>query len=294
MNAIECKGLKKSYRTIEALRGFSFTVPEGSITGLLGPNGAGKTTTLKIINGLLTQYKGEVRIFGQPVAPSDFEYRKKIGFVPEEFSLYEYMSGSEIIAFNGEITGKEGKEIIKKLQSIFNLPLERKIATYSRGMKKLLSLYLALQTNPRLIILDEPTDGLDPIVRSKFFDFIIDYVSNSGTTVLFSSHIIPEVERISDRVVFIKNGKKILEESVDTLKENSALFIVKPENSNAKMPPDLLYNEKDGYFEIFAIGNVKFVKEKLLLSGFEVVKELPLLFEQIFVKFMEAYDESSA
>ncbi len=294
MNAIECKGLKKSYRTIEALRGLSFTVPEGSITGLLGPNGAGKTTTLKIINGLLTQYKGEVRIFGQPVAPSDFEYRKKIGFVPEEFSLYEYMSGSEIIAFNGEITGKEGKEIIKKLQSIFNLPLERKIATYSRGMKKLLSLYLALQTNPRLIILDEPTDGLDPIVRSKFFDFIIDYVSNSGTTVLFSSHIIPEVERISDRVVFIKNGKKILEESVDTLKENSALFIVKRENSNAKMPPDLLYNEKDGYFEIFAIGNVKFVKEKLLLSGFEVVKELPLLFEQIFVKFMEAYDESSA
>ncbi len=295
MNVLECENLKKSYGNVQALRGFSFRVPEGSITGLLGPNGAGKTTTLKIINGLIVKYEGEVKVFGKKITPGDFVYRRNIGFVPEEFSLYEYMRGREIISFNEELSGtkKNNKEIVKELQNIFKLPLERKISTYSRGMKKLLSLYLALQTSPELLILDEPTDGLDPIARSKFFDFIIEYVSRFRTTVLFSSHIIPEAERISDRVVFIRRGKLILEEEIDSIKENSALFVAKSKNPEAKIPDSIKYDKKEDCFEVYACGNAKFVEQKLLNSGFEIAKKLPLSFEKIFVKLMEDYDEST-
>ncbi len=289
MDILKCKKLTKSYGNVEALRGFTFSVPEGSITGLLGPNGAGKTTTLKIINGLITKYGGEVEVFGEKICPGSFSYRRKIGFVPEEFSLYEYMKGTEIIAFNGELTGESGEKIIKELQDIFKLPLERKIATYSRGMKKLLSLYLALQTNPELLVLDEPTDGLDPIVRSKLFNFIFDYVSRFKTTILFSSHILSEIERISDRVVFIKNGKRILEEDMDSLKENSAVFAVKPKFEGAKLPDSLSYVDKGDFIELRAIGNAKETEEKLSNAGFEIVKKIPLTFEEIVVSYMEAY-----
>ncbi len=289
MNILKCENLTKSYGNVKALNEFSFTVPRGSITGLLGPNGAGKTTTLKIINGLITKYGGEVEIFGEKISPGNFSYRRKIGFVPEEFSLYEYMKGTEIIAFNGELTGKSGEKIIENLQSVFNLPLERKIATYSRGMRKLLSLYLALQTNPELLVLDEPTDGLDPIVRSKLFDFIFDYVARFKTTILFSSHILSEIERISDRVIFIKNGRRILEEDIDSLKENSALFVAKAKSGNAKIPGFVTYEEKDGFMEIRAIGNAKEAEEKLRDAGFEVVKKIPLTFEEIVVSYTEAY-----
>ncbi|MCD6427553.1 MAG: ABC transporter ATP-binding protein [Caldisericaceae bacterium] len=289
MNILKCENLTKSYGNVKALNGFSFTVSRGSITGLLGPNGAGKTTTLKIINGLITKYGGEVEIFGEKISPGNFSYRRKIGFVPEDFSLYEYMRGTEIIEFNGELTGKSGEKIIENLQNTFKLPLERKIATYSRGMKKLLSLYLALQTNPELLVLDEPTDGLDPIIRSKLFDFIFDYVSRFKTTILFSSHILSEIERISDRVVFIKNGKRILEEDIDSLKENSALFVVKAKSENAEIPDFVIYEKKDDFIEIRAIGNAKETEEKLLETNFEIIEKIPLTFEEIVVNYMEAH-----
>ncbi len=290
MNALKCFNLEKSYGKVKALRGLSFSVPEGSITGMLGPNGAGKSTTIKIINGLIANYRGSVEAFGRKVENGDYEYRNDIGYVPEDFSLYEYMKGSEILHFNSELVGNGGKNAIKKLQDLFRLPLERRISSYSRGMRKLLSLYLAIQGNPRLLILDEPTDGLDPVVRSKFFDILLKLVTDYGVTILFSSHILSEVEKICDRVVFVNKGKVVLEEEIDLLKENSALIITK----GGETPKNIPVETEGDFKKIFAVGNVNKVLKFVEETGGKVEKTMPLTFEQIFIKFVEVNDESGS
>ncbi len=292
MNAIEVRELYKNYGATPALNELDILVPSGHIYGFLGPNGAGKTTTIKILLGLLKKDSGIVKIFGEEVNFGKIGENNKIGFVPEEFSLYGYMNGYEIINFNAAIYNKKVSEKINRLQDVFNIPLKRKISTYSRGLKKLLSLYVAISTEPDILILDEPTDGLDPVVRNKLLMFLVDEVANRNLTVFFSSHVLSEVEKISDMVGLIKNGKTVLEGDIDMIKENTVVITFK--NTDGENPlKEKCSQVGEGIFQYKTYTNKKDVLLNLKNSNCEILTLESIPFEEIFMHYMEVNDESA-
>jgi len=286
-NIIEVSHLSKSYKsaprkTVKALNDLSFVLEKGHIGGFVGPNGAGKTTTIKILLGLLFKDSGSVKLFGAENYDA-VSVRQKIGFVPEEFSLYEYMSGEELLAFNASVYRAFDTGVVADLQRLFSLPLNRKISSYSKGMKKLLSLYLAVSINPELLILDEPTDGLDPIFRERFLSFLVDFVSEHGTTVLFSSHILSEVEKVADYAILINKGKLVLQGDIDSLKENSlSITFVCKEKDRVINGAEVVNSEKMIY-NINVVQNANETLKRLQSLGCVVLEKRMLSFEEIFI-----------
>ena len=292
MNVIELNNVSKSFGTVRALNNLTLTVPEGSIFGFLGPNGAGKTTTIKILLRLIKEDGGTINLFGEKIDIENIKKRKRIGFVPEEFSLYNYMTGWEILRFNAGLFGKKNLVKIDELQDTFHLPLREKISTYSRGMKKALSLYIALSTGPELLILDEPTDGLDPVVRKRLLDFLIKEVAEKNITIFFSSHILSEVEKICDTVAIIKKGKVIAQEELGKIKENANLITVrfssKIDTSKLEAAGITSISKIDeSTFDLKLFKNSNATVKKIEDAGGEVVRKIPLSFEDIFMHFME-------
>ena len=292
MNIIELNNVSKSFGTVRALNDLTLTVPEGSIFGFLGPNGAGKTTTIKILLRLIKEDSGTINLFGEKIDIENKIKRKRIGFVPEEFSLYNYMTGWEIPRFNAGLFEKKNLIKIDELQDTFHLPLREKISTYSRGMKKALSLYIALSTGPELLILDEPTDGLDPVVRKRLLDFLIKEVAEKNITIFFSSHILSEVEKICDTVAIIKRGKVIIQEELDKIKENANLITVRLSSKIDTGKLDAIgitnISKIDEFtFDLKLFKNSSAIVKKIENAGGEVVRKIPLSFEDIFMHFME-------
>ena len=282
MNIIEVSHLSKAYKNVKALDDFSFKLEKGHIGGFVGPNGAGKTTTIKILLGLLFKDSGTVKLFSSENYDT-VSVRKKIGFVPEEFSLYEYMSGMELLGFNASLYGAFNTEIIAALQRLFSLPLSRKISSYSKGMKKLLSLYLAVSVNPELLILDEPTGGLDPIFRDRFLSFLVDFISEHETTVLFSSHILSEVEKVADYAISINKGKCIIQDDIDSLKENSISVTFICKNKSATIPGSKLLDKEKMLYSLIAVKDAAKVLNQLKSLGCTVLEKRTLSFEEIFI-----------
>jgi len=222
--AVQIKDLVKNYDGIHAVDHLSLTVPEGAIYGFLGPNGAGKTTTLKMIVGMTEPSGGEIEIFGNKLTFGSDKYRDVIGFLPDVPGFYDWMSAKEYLEFAGSlyaITGDILKQRIKVLLKMVGLEksANKKIGDYSRGMKQRLGIAQALINDPKIILLDEPVSALDPVGRKEVMDII---GSLSGkVTVFFSSHILADVERICDRVIIIKDGKNMLEDSVENIRSLS-------------------------------------------------------------------------
>lgn len=292
MNIIELNNVSKSFGAVRALNNLTLTVPEGSIFGFLGPNGAGKTTTIKILLRLIKEDKGTINLFGEKINIENTIKRKRIGFVPEEFSLYNYMTGWEILRFNAGLFGKKNLAKIDELQDTFHLPLREKISTYSSGMKKALSLYIALSTEPELLILDEPTDGLDPVVRKRLLDFLIKEVAEKNITIFFSSHILSEVEKICDKVAIIKKGKVIIQEELDKIKENANLITVRFSSKTDAGKLNVIgitnISKIDEFtFDLNLFKNSSTIVKKIEDAGGEVVRKIPLSFEDIFMHFVE-------
>uniref|UniRef100_A0A7C4U6H9 ABC transporter ATP-binding protein n=1 Tax=candidate division WOR-3 bacterium TaxID=2052148 RepID=A0A7C4U6H9_UNCW3 len=212
MNVLDVKNLKKTYRSqflrrkIKALDGIDFSVNEGEIFGLLGPNGAGKTTIFKSILGLIKIDEGEIKIFGDKI---DMVKRERIGFLPENPYFYRHLTGYEILDFYSSLFKKRrNKEEIKKLLEKIGLEdsMERRIGTYSKGMLQRIGFAQAIINEPDFIILDEPMTGLDPIWRKEMKEWIIE-LKREGKTIIFSTHILPDVEEICDTVGIIYKGK---------------------------------------------------------------------------------------
>lgn len=213
--AISIKNLKKVFKghlsigRIEALRGVDLDVSASGIYGFIGPNGAGKTTTLKIITGLIFPEEGEVKIFGK--SNLDYEARREIGFLPESPYFYDYLTGEELVLFFGSlfnIPKKELKERTWHLLELVGLKGKEKLPLrkYSKGMLQRVGLAQALVSDPKLLILDEPMSGLDPIGRREIRDLILD-LKEKGKTIFFSSHILADAEMICDEVAIIVKGK---------------------------------------------------------------------------------------
>jgi len=202
------------------------------------------------------------------------------------------MTGWEILRFNAGLFEKKNLIKIDELQDTFHLPLREKISTYSRGMKKALSLYIALSTGPELLILDEPTDGLDPVVRKRLLDFLIKEVAEKNITIFFSSHILSEVEKICDTVAIIKRGKVIIQEELDKIKENANLITVRLSSKIDTGKLDAIgitnISKIDEFtFDLKLFKNSSAIVKKIENAGGEVVRKIPLSFEDIFMHFME-------
>lgn len=226
MKAIVIDRLTKVYRStwfgrapLPALDGLSLSVQQGEIYGFLGPNGSGKTTTLKILMGLMQATSGEAEILGKPLG--DVQVRHRIGFLPESPYFYEYLTAEEFLAFYGHLAGLERAELGRKITQLLDLvglaeARTRQLRKFSKGMLQRVGLAQALIHDPELVVLDEPMSGLDPVGRKQVRDLILS-LRDQGKTVFFSTHIIPDVEMICDRVAIVVKGKLLAEGRVDEL-----------------------------------------------------------------------------
>jgi ABC-2 type transport system ATP-binding protein len=218
--AIEIENLGRNFGKFEAVKGVDLKVLKGTVFGLLGVNGAGKSTIIKMLVGHLKPSYGRIRILGRPLEEDPIEIRKRVAYVSENRYLYEWMTVAESIRFTRAFHGTWDDGKAANLLKRFSLPPEKKIKQLSRGNRARLCLLLALSFNPELIILDEPTSGLDPIVRRDFIENIVSEISEEGKTVLFSSHIVEEVERVADYVGIINEGELLMVSSIDEIKSS--------------------------------------------------------------------------
>src|ERR1700689_3645640 len=215
---IETNQLCKSFHNQPALRGLDLRVPTGSIFGFLGRNGAGKTTTIKTLMGLLRADSGSARVFGVPAADRSIEIRRRIGFVTEDKELYPYMTVEQIIRFTRPFFPKWRDDLERRYLKMFELPPKRKIPDLSKGMGSKLRLLLAISRGAELLILDEPTDGLDPAATEDVLRELVAIAASEGTTMFFSSHQLAEVELIADQIGIIDLGKMVVAGSLDDMK----------------------------------------------------------------------------
>jgi ABC-2 type transport system ATP-binding protein len=221
--AIETTELWKAYEDgVEALRGLSLQVPRGSIYGFLGRNGAGKTTTIKVLLGMAQPTRGRARVFGLDAAApaSSLEIRRRTGFVSEEKELYAYMTVEEIIQFTRGFYPRWRGDLQERYFRAFELPLESKVKTLSRGTRTKLALLLALCRGADLLVLDEPTSGLDPAMTEQVLQALVAHVGAEEITIFFSSHQLSEVDQIADRVAIIDGGRSIVSGALDDFREN--------------------------------------------------------------------------
>ena len=217
---IETEQLRKSFGEKSALQGLDLRVPAGSIFGFLGKNGAGKTTTIKTLMGLLRADSGSARVFGTTVVGPDagVEVRRRIGFVTEDKELYPYMTVEQLIRFTRRFFPRWRDDLERRYLEMFDLPLKGKVPALSKGMRSKLMLLLALSRGADLLILDEPTDGLDPAAIEDVLRELVAVAAQEKITMFFSSHQLSEVEVVADHIGIIDRGKMIASGCLDDMK----------------------------------------------------------------------------
>jgi len=215
---IQTEDFTRRYGRTVAVDGLNLTVERGQIFGFLGRNGAGKTTTIKTLIGLLRPTSGSVRVLGLDPVKDGIELKKRIGYVPETPQLYPWMRVREMVRFTSQFYDNWNDTHVAELLRQFGLEPERKVKNLSRGMGAQLALVLAMGHEPELLILDEPATGLDVLVRRDFLESIVQVIQQQGRTVMLSSHMVHEVERVADRVGVIEGGKLLACEDTDTFK----------------------------------------------------------------------------
>lgn len=224
--AIELRGLTKFYGKVRGVEGIDLTVHPQEIFGFLGPNGAGKTTTIRTIMGFLRPTRGGGAVFGKDIAKESTLVRQLVGFVPGAATPYEHLSGVEVLDYLGGLQGSPPllrDQLCERLQ-ISDRDLHRPLREYSKGMRQKIALIQAFQHDPRLLIMDEPTEGLDPLMQNELFNIIRERYAQ-GATVFFSSHILPEVERLCERVGIIREGHLVAVEDVRQLQQRRGLIV---------------------------------------------------------------------
>ena len=219
---IDIADLQKNYDGVEAVRGLNLQVPAGSICGFLGRNGAGKTTTIKILLGMARATSGQAHVFGlrTDLQESSVDIRRRTGFVSDDKDLYGYFTVDEMIRFTAAFFPRWRPDLEQRYRRSFGLPADRRIKALSRGTRTKLALLLALCRGAELLILDEPTSGLDPAMTEEVLQALVSHVAGEELTVFFSSHQIPEVDQIADRVAIIHAGRLVLSGALDDLREN--------------------------------------------------------------------------
>lgn len=240
MNVIETNKLTKYYGQTLGVKDLNLKVKEGEILGFIGPNGAGKTTTIRLLLSLIYPTSGSAKIFGKDVVRHGPEIKQHIGYLPSEVFYYDNMRVKELLDYSASFYHKDCSARIKELSALLNLDLDKKIDDLSYGNKKKVGIVQGLLHGPKLIILDEPTGGLDPLVQKNFFDLLMKE-KESGTTIFLSSHNLPEVQKLSDRVAIIREGKLVKAENISSLARSNykriSLLLEQPIDKKAfKLP----------------------------------------------------------
>jgi len=223
MNIIETKKLTKYYGKSRGIVDVDLSIKEGEIFGFIGPNGAGKSTFIRTILGLIHPTAGSATVFGKDITKFGPEIKEEVGYLPSEVFYYDDMRVIDLLRYSGSFYKKEQTVIAKRiidLATYLDLDLNKKIDDLSYGNKKKVGIIQGLLHQPKLIILDEPTGGLDPLMQQRFFDLLREE-NKKGATILFSSHILGEVQKLCDRVAIIKDGKIIKTEKISNLIENT-------------------------------------------------------------------------
>jgi len=219
----ELEAVTKTYGAVTALNNLSVTVPGGAI-GLLGPNGSGKTTLLRALLGLIPIDRGSGQILGKDFRRRQFDIRREVGFAPEDECLFPRIAGVEFVAYAGELVGMATKDAMQRAHEVLDYvglgeARYRKVESYSTGMKQRLKLASAIVHDPKLLILDEPTNGMDPAGREEVLELARDLARNKGMSLIFSSHLLPDVEAVCDYVVVLGSGKLLAEGKIRDLKQ---------------------------------------------------------------------------
>ncbi|MCP1102137.1 ABC-2 type transport system ATP-binding protein [Aequitasia blattaphilus] len=221
MHILKVQNLSKEYPEFH-LNDINFTIPEGSITGLIGINGSGKTTLIKIISGLVNRNSGTMEFKGESYDPMlQHTSREQIGIVLDGGYFYENVSVNDMKKIYASSYKEWDNDTYKNLITQFGIPANRKIHQLSKGMKMKFSLVLALSHKAQLLIMDEPTSGLDPLIRKQFVDLLSEWVKTTGGSVMFSTHIISDLEKAADNIIMIHNGELIFQEKTDVIKEKN-------------------------------------------------------------------------
>ena len=247
MNILEVKNLKKSYGEKEVVKGISFDIKKGEILGFLGPNGAGKSTTINMLSTALDKTFGEIKFKGKDISKCKREYKSSLGIVPQKLAIFENMPAIENVKYFAGFYGLKGKDLIEKSEEALTRVglLDRKNdlpKIYSGGMKRRLNIACAIMHSPKILILDEPTVGIDPQSRNHILKSI-KQLRDNGTTVIYTTHYMEEVEAICDRVIIIDNGEIIEQGSIEELTERTK--------------GSLVYNVSGDYMEKIEVEDLK-------------------------------------
>lgn len=294
MNVVEIRNLTKNYGKSRGIIDVSFNVEEGEIFGFIGPNGAGKSTTIRTLLSLIYPTSGKAEIFGKDCIEFGPEIKKEIGYLPSEVFYYDNMKVIDLLKYSASFYKKDCSKRIKELAAAMDLDVNKKIDDLSFGNKKKVGIVQGLLHEPKLIILDEPTSGLDPLMQQKFFE-LLEEENKKGATILFSSHILSEVQRLCDRVAIIKEGRIIKVEKISTLKEdNYKRFKIEAKTAVDKSYFDIRGVNKleiRGNMVSFMFrGNINLIMKKISeIEIFNVWIEEPDL-EEIFMHYYEKED----
>ncbi len=281
---IEIKELKKSFGGFQALDGLSLTVPTGSVYGLVGPNGAGKTTAIKHLTGVYRQDSGEVLLDGAPVFENPVA-KEKIAYIPDEIYFFPQAGIKDMAAFYKGVYPKFSEDRYRKLGEAFGLDEKAPIKRFSRGMQKQAAFRLAMSLMPEVLVLDEPVDGLDPVMRRQIWTLLLADVAERGMTVLVSSHNLRELEDVCDHVGIIHAGKTLVERSLSELQDNMVkVQLVLPEGAPLPEGLNILHESRVGQVRTLILrGRSEEISAAVAAAGPLFYDLLPLTLEEIFI-----------
>ena len=247
-NVIELKNVTKDYGDFK-LDHVSFSVPEGSVCGFIGQNGAGKTTTIRLLLDVIGADEGEIFLFGENIKNDSARLREDIGVVFDEMGFHEFMTGKDINIMMKNIYKNWDEKAFFDYLKRFSLPSRKKCGDFSRGMRMKLQIAVALSHHAKLLVMDEPTSGLDPIVRNEMLQIFREFVVEEDHTILLSSHITGDLEKLADEVVFINGGKIVLSGNKDDILEKHGILKCK-KNEIPSISEPLIVNAQPGTFGV--------------------------------------------
>lgn len=286
MATIEVKALKKYYGTHRGLENATFSVNEGEIFGFVGPNGAGKTTLIRVLLGLIQKTEGTALIFNHAVGLDSSSLNKEIGYLPSEAFFFPEMTVKDVLSFYRQMRGTDSLRM-EELCLRFDLDLTKKVEELSFGNKKKLGIVVALMHQPKLLILDEPTTGLDPLMQQTFLELLLEE-KQKGVTIFLSSHILSEVEKICDRVAIIRDGIVDLVFEMKLLKEfEHKIVALEPKLDQITLEGLSLLSETEEIGNYDYHGNINLLTQYLSERTFQNVTIRDASLEEIFIKYYQ-------
>jgi ABC-type multidrug transport system ATPase subunit len=283
---VDVQGLHRSFGRKIALTDVSFQIPSGSVFGLVGENGAGKTTLIKHVLGLYRPQIGSVLVFGKSPVEDPVSVLGQIGYLSEDREMPNWMTVAQLMAFAKPFYPNWDDKFAEELREMFELAAGQKVNSLSRGQRARILLLQALAHRPPLLLLDEPSSGLDPIVRREIITAIIRTVSEEGRTILFSSHLLDEVQRVSDRVAMLHEGRLVMCDSLENILESHYRFTVRFEELQEQMPamPGVLQMAGEGHeWTVYCNGRRDEFLRELSSRQAAIVEEGKPTLEEIFV-----------